>query len=153
MSWSFTYLRMSIAEKTHNQIFRVSQVLPAPRLVKIAIFSLKILVFDFDWNRLTDSYWGRNRCGEVSHSSGCRFAEKTHNQVFRVLQVLPAPRLVKIAIFSLKILVFDFDWNRLRDSYWDRNRCGEVSYSSGGLLLRKPTIKFSGFCKFCQLRA
>ena len=32
---------MSIAKKTHNQVFRVLQVLPAPRLGKIASFSLK----------------------------------------------------------------------------------------------------------------
>ena len=28
---------------------------------------------------------------------------------------------------------------------WGRNRCGEVSHSSGSLMLRKPIINFLGF--------
>ena len=75
----------------YNQVFWGLMFSTGTRLVKIAIFSLK-----------TDSYWGRNRCGEVSDSSGFSVAEKTHNQVFWVLQFLPGPHLGKIAIFFTK---------------------------------------------------
>ena len=50
-------------------------------------------------------------------------------------------------------MVFDFVKNRLTDSYWGRNRCGEVSLFSGCLLLRKPIMKLLGFCNFCPVHA
>ena len=99
---SFRFLRLSVAEKKHNQVFRVFHFLTAPRLGKIAIFSEKTFGLRF-W--LKSSH--RLILGPLSMWWSLTFlrlsvAEKTHSQVFRVLQVLPGPRLVKIAIFSLK---------------------------------------------------
>ena len=131
MWWSFRFFRLSAAEKTHNQVFRVLQFLPGPRQGKIAIFSLKTFGL---WFCLKLSH--RLILGLLSRWWSFKFfrlsaAEKTHNQVLWVLQFLPGLHLGKIAIFSLKTFVFDFVWNRLTDSYWGRNRCGEVSDSSG----------------------
>ena len=108
MWWSLTFLRLSVAEKTHNQVFRVLQVLPGPRLVKIAIFSLKILGL-----RFCLKFANRFILGSLSMWWSFIFfrlslAEKTHNEAFRVLQFLPGPRLRKIAIFSLKIFGLRF---------------------------------------------
>ena len=93
--WSFRFFRFSVAEKTHNQVFRVLQFLPG----KIAIFSLKTLGL---WFCLKSSH--RLILGSLSMWWSFRFlrlsvAEKTHSQVFRVLQFLPGPRLGKIALF------------------------------------------------------
>ena len=41
MWWNFRFFRLSVAEKTHNQNFRVLTFSTGTRLVRIAIFSLK----------------------------------------------------------------------------------------------------------------
>ena len=152
MWWSFRFFRLSVAERTHSQVFRVLTFSTGTPLGKIAIFSLKTFGLQFCLklsNRLilgSKSMWWSFRFLRLS------VAAKNHNQVFRVLHFFPGPRLGKMAIFSQKLSVFNFVWNRLTDSYWGRNPCGEVSDSSGCLLLREPIVKFLGFWRSRQVR-
>ena len=66
----------------------------------LAIFHYKLFVFNFNWNRLTDSCWGRIYMWWSFIFLRLFVAEKTHNQVFRVLTFSTGPRLGKIAIRS-----------------------------------------------------
>ena len=102
MWWCFTFLRLSIAEKTHNQVFRVLRFLPCLCVGKIVIFSLKNFGL---WFWLKSSH--RLMLGPLLIWWSFRFlslstAEKNQNQVFRVLVFSTGTRLVKIATFSLK---------------------------------------------------
>ena len=97
---------MSIAEKTHNQVFRVLAFSTGTRLGKIAIFSLKsfgLFTKNFRSSILSEIV-SQTHIGVVIDVVKFTFfrlsiAEKTHNEAFRVLQFLPGPRLGKIAIF------------------------------------------------------
>ena len=104
----FTFFRLSVAEKTQNQVFRVLTFSTGTRQVKIAMFSLKTFGLRYclkSSHRLilgSKSMWWAFKLFRLSA------AEKSHNQVLRVLQFLPGPRLGEIAIFSLKVFGFRF---------------------------------------------
>ena len=153
MWWSFRFLRLSAAEKTHNQVFRVLTFSTGTRLVKIAIFSPKILGLPFCLKSSHRLIWGRNRCGEVSDSSGCMLLRKPIIKFLGFCNFCQVRAEWKSLCIHQKLLVFDFVWNRLTDWNLGRNRCGEVSDSSGCLLLRKPIINFLGFWRSRQVRA
>ena len=108
MWWSFTFLRLSIAEKTHNQVFKVLTFPTGMRLGKIAIFSLKTFGLRFCLISSLRLIFGLLSMWWSFTFLRLSIAEKTHNQVFRVLHFLPGPRLGKITIFSLKTLDLRF---------------------------------------------